>query len=61
MTWLCRRLDSLNFAVDGFLSIWIMVAPNSAVVPAALALAMLDGVPAGLRGLQQQSRGKFKS
>ena len=53
--WPCKTLGSLDFAAHGFLSVWIMVAPNSAVVPAAGALAMLDGVPAGLRGLWQQS------
>lgn len=61
MMWPCKILGRLDFAVHGFLSVWIMVAPNSAIVPEAGALVMLDGVPAGLRGLHQQRRGKFKS
>lgn len=59
--WPCKTLGSLDFAECGFFPVRIMVARNSAVVPAAGALDMLDGVPAGLQGLQQQSRGKFKA
>lgn len=54
MMWPCKTIGSLDFAVHGFLSVWITVAPNSAVVPAASALAVPDGVPAASAAKQGQ-------